>query len=257
MPLRDDAPIGAPCWIDLFSSDTDRSREFYGDLFGWTSEAGGPEFGGYITFSRDGVVVAGCMHNDGSGPPDFWTTYLAVEDAQKIVDATPDHGGVVHLAPMAVGDLGVMGMVADPSGAAIGLWQPGEHRGFGVLAEPGAPAWFELHTRDFGPAVAFYHDVFGWDVHAVGDSDEFRYSTLGEGDGALAGMMDAAAFLPESLPSYWAVYFAVDDVDASVAQAVALGATVLEPATDNPYGRLVQLADPTNAPFRLTGPNVG
>ena len=43
MPTRDVAPIGAPCWIDLMSSDTDKSRAFYGELFGWTSEAAGEE----------------------------------------------------------------------------------------------------------------------------------------------------------------------------------------------------------------------
>ena len=41
-----------------------------------------------------------------------------------------------------------MAMVADPGGAAIGVWQPGLHKGFGIWGEPSTPAWFELHTRD-------------------------------------------------------------------------------------------------------------
>jgi predicted enzyme related to lactoylglutathione lyase len=44
---------------------------FYGGLFGWTSEDAGPEYGGYINFSKDGVQVAGCRKNDDtSGMPD-------------------------------------------------------------------------------------------------------------------------------------------------------------------------------------------
>ena len=35
MPKRDSAPIGAPCWIDLFTTDPDKSAAFYGDLLGW------------------------------------------------------------------------------------------------------------------------------------------------------------------------------------------------------------------------------
>ena len=66
MPLRDTAPVGAPCWTDLFTSDPDASRAFYGELFGWTSESAGDEYGGYVNFSKDGVRVAGCMRNDGS-----------------------------------------------------------------------------------------------------------------------------------------------------------------------------------------------
>ena len=41
MPLRDLAPVGAPCWVDLFTSDPDATRAFYGELFGWKSESAG------------------------------------------------------------------------------------------------------------------------------------------------------------------------------------------------------------------------
>ena len=46
MPTVDAIPAGAPCWIELFTSDTDSGRAFYRDLFGWTSEDAGPEYGG-------------------------------------------------------------------------------------------------------------------------------------------------------------------------------------------------------------------
>ena len=56
---------GAPCWIDLFSSDTERAKDFYGQLFGWTTMDPGPEYGGYFIFQKDGKAVAGCMGNSG------------------------------------------------------------------------------------------------------------------------------------------------------------------------------------------------
>ena len=97
MPKRDRAPLGAPCWVDLFSSDTDRARAFYGELFGWTSEQSGPEFGGYVNFVKNGAPIAGCMHNDGSqGMPDTWSVYLATDDAQRTADATLANGGQVY-----------------------------------------------------------------------------------------------------------------------------------------------------------------
>ena len=197
MPKRDSAPIGAPCWIELFTSDTDKGRAFYGELFGWTSEQTGEEFGGYINFFKDGVPVGGCMRNDGStGVPNLWSVYLATDDAQKVTDAAPAHGGEVIVPAMQVADLGSMAVVTDPGGASIGGWQPGLNKGFGILDEPGAPSWFELHTRDYDASVRFYEDVFKWDAHAVSDSPEFRYTTLGEGDDALAGIMDATASCP-------------------------------------------------------------
>ena len=57
--------VGAPCWIDLYSSDTEKATEFYGGLFGWTTEMQREEFGGYFTFLKDGKHVGGCMANSG------------------------------------------------------------------------------------------------------------------------------------------------------------------------------------------------
>jgi predicted enzyme related to lactoylglutathione lyase len=157
---------------------------------------------------------------------------------------------------MDVGDLGVMASVVDPGGALIGMWEAGEHKGFGVIDEPGAPAWFELHTRAYGPSLDFYRTVFGWDTFVASDAPEFRYTTLGEGDAALAGVMDDTVF-PGEGPALWHVYIKVDDADAASARVVELGGTIRQAAQDTPYGRLVEAVDPTGTMFKLTGPNVG
>jgi uncharacterized protein len=252
VPKRDSAPIGAPCWVDLFTSEPDKSRAFYERLFGWTSEDAGEEYGGYINFLKDGIPVAGCMRNDGqSGSPDLWSVYLATDDAKATADAAAANGGQVLVPPMDVMELGTMVLMTDVGQAAIGAWQPGLHKGFGILGEPGTPSWFELFTRDYDASVRFYREVFKWDAHDAGDTPEFRYTTLGEGDTVMAGIMDATAFLPEAVPAHWSVYFGVDDTDAALAQIVDLGGAIVVPAEDTPYGRLAQAADPTGARFKL------
>jgi predicted enzyme related to lactoylglutathione lyase len=244
--------VGAPCWIDLYSSDTARATEFYGQLFGWTAEPPEEGFGGYFTFTKDGKHVGGCMHNDGqAGVPDAWTVYLLTDDVEATAEATVRSGGQVHLAPMAVAENGHMAMIGDSGGAAVGVWQPGTQQGFEVRNELGTPNWFELHTRDYDATVGFYRDVFKWDAHTVSDTPEFRYTTLGEGDGQLAGIMDAAPFLPDGIPAHWSIYFGVSDTDAALEEIVALGGTVIRPAEDTPYGRLAQAADPTGTSFKL------
>ena len=252
MPLRDTAPAGAPCWIELFTSDPETTRAFYGELFDWKSEDAGAEYGGYVNFFKDGVRVAGCMRNDGtSGTPDVWSVYLAVDDAEATTAAAAAGGGRVILPPMQVHELGTMGLVTDPGDAAVGMWQPGLHQGFGIDQEPGAPAWFELHTRTYDASVEFYRTVFRWDAHVQSDTPEFRYTTYGEGEGRLAGIMDASGFLPEGLPAHWSIYFAVDDADATLARIVELGGSVVMGAEDTPFGRLAQAADPTGVLFKL------
>lgn len=253
MPKRDSAPLGAPCWVDLFTSDPDRSTAFYGRLLGWAAEDAGPEYGGYINFSRDGERVAGCMRNDGTqGVPDHWNVYLATADAKATVDAAAANGGTVIVPATDVpNDLGTMAVVIDAGQAAVGIWQPGVHKGFGLINEPGAPAWFQLNSRDYDASVGFYREVFGWDTHVMSDTPEFRYTTLGEGDAALAGIMDSTNFLPEGVPPHWSVIFRVDDVDAALATIVDLGGSIVMPAEDTPYGRLAQAADGTGANFGL------
>jgi hypothetical protein len=242
---------GAPCWIDLYSADTDAAIAFYGDLFGWKAEAPQEEFGGYFTFTKNGKHVAGCMRNDGElGYPDAWGVHLMTDDVERLAKDVPAHGGTVEMGPMVVGENGSSAMIRDPGGAILGAWQPAAQQGFELTGEVGSPAWFELHTRDYDRCVDFYRDVFAWDAHVVSDTDEFRYTTLGEGESQLAGIMDDSPY-PEEGPAHWAVYFAVDDADAALEKIVALGGSVVRAAEDTPYGRLAQAADPTGAAFRL------
>ncbi len=251
MPRRDVAPIGAPCWVDLYTSDPERAQAFYNELFGWTCEATGPEFGGYFNFSKDGVQVAGGMAHDGeTGTPDHWSVYLASDNAAATVDAAAARGRAVIVPAMAVMELGSMAVVTDPGGDAIGIWQPGLHKGFGVFGEPGTPSWFELHTRAYDAALQFYRDVCKWDTATVSDAPEFRYTTLNDGDVQLAGIMDASVF-PDGAPTGWSIYFGTDDTDKSLARIVDLGGKIVLPAEDTPYGRLAQASDPTGSLFKL------
>jgi uncharacterized protein len=248
MPTRDPAPKGAPCWFDLSSSDTDKTRAFYGELFGWTAEDPNEEFGGYINFQRDGVRIAGCMANDGSMGPDGWSVYLATDDILKVAEAAPAAGGAVMMPPMAVGDLGQMAFLTDPGGAVVGAWQPGAHAGFTVVNEAGAPGWFELHTKAWKASLDFYRDVFGEEVQDV-SVEEFHYAMFVAGDDQLAGVVDSSAW--DDDPTGWFVYITVDSADDTAAKAVQLGGTVVQAPEDTPYGRLATLHDSTGATIKL------
>ncbi len=249
---------GTPCWVDLFTHDPDAARAFYGAVLGWDATDGDPQFGGYVTFTSDGHRVAGMMRNDGSnGTPDMWSTYVSTADIEASVATATAAGAQVLAPPMVVGDLGSMAVLLDPAGAAFGLWQPGSHTGFGKYNEPGAVVWDEVHSKDFAKTVDFYSTLFGWTIQKTSDTDEFRYYE-GQIDGeTVAGIMDSAGFLPPDVPSHWAVYFSVADVDTAAATAVGLGAKVLRGPEDTPYGRMADLTDPTGAAFKLHSENAG
>jgi predicted enzyme related to lactoylglutathione lyase len=253
MPTRD-TPFtpGTPCWIDLFSSDTARSKSFYGSVLGWDFEDSGPEFGGYITARSEGHQVAGLMLNDGqAGTPDQWNTYLATQDIDASIAAATERGATLVVPAMVVADQGSMALLIDPAGGAVGLWQSDKHIGFTKYGEPGSVVWDELQSKDFGTAKEFYAEVFGWTYDVTSDTEGFRYLTAKVGDDQVAGLLDAAPFLPPEVPSHWAVYFNVADVDAAVATAVAAGASVQMAPEDTPFGRMARLTDSTGASFHL------
>ena len=252
MPIRDSAPPGAPVWIDLASSNPQLVKSFYAQLFGWTFEESGEEFGHYINFFKDGQHIAGLMQNQQPGAPDSWVTYLCSVDAKATADAVSAASGQVIVPPMDIADLGTMAIATDSGGAVIGVWQPGEHKGYALAGEAGAPVWHELHTTAYDAVVPFYQQAFGWETNVMSDTDDFRYTVMVAGGTQLAGVMDAATFLPPGTPSNWQVYLGSEDVDATLAKVVELGGAVTQAAEDTPYGRLAQAADPTGAVFKLS-----
>ena len=246
-------PTGAPCWMDLLTSDTERATRFYTELFGWTAGEGSPEFGGYFMYMKDGIPVAGCMPNQpGSGAADGWSVYLAAASTKMTADAAVAHGGALRVGPMDIADLGTEALLTDAVGARVGVWEAKSFPGFTEFTgEPGTPAYFELLTRDYRRAVGFYTDVFGWQGRVAGNTDEFRLTVLAEGKQTIAGIMDAAAFLPEGQADEWGVYLQVADADETLAIVGRLGGTVTQEAMDTPYGRLAGAADPLGVRFKI------
>ncbi|HJQ01288.1 MAG TPA: VOC family protein [Jatrophihabitans sp.] len=236
------------------SSDPAKAKEFYSALLGWTFDEASDEYGNYVTCQSDGHNVAGMMANPGTGAPDGWNTYICTQDAHATAEAAAGAGGKVLMPVMEVPEQGVMAMIADPAGAVFGVWQPIGHIGFQKYNEANSVTWDELHSKDFPASKDFYGAVFGWNYQVMGDTDEFRYVT-GQVDGQdVLGMMDASGYLPAEVPSHWAVYFSVEDVDAACAKAVELGGSVIRPAEDTPFGRIADMTDATGANFKLHGP---
>ncbi|MET8812547.1 VOC family protein [Streptomyces sp. NPDC004549] len=246
---------GTPCWVDLMAQDQQAALDFYRDLLGWQGTAGPAEFGGYAVCELLGKPVAGigpAMAPEGMPePPTVWTGYLASTDAEATQDQIVAAGGTLLVPVMDVGTLGRMLVAADPQGAVFGVWQPGDFFGAGVVNEPGALIWNELHTTDVEAAAAFYGDAFGIDIVPADGVDS--YWELHVGDRTVGGAT-LLANDPPNTPPHWLTYFAVDDVDSTVDALVKRGGTVLAPPFDMVAGRMTVVADPQGAPFALIKP---
>jgi predicted enzyme related to lactoylglutathione lyase len=253
---------GTPCWVDLGSPDLDASIEFYGALFGWQvpESENIEQTGGYRRATKNGADVVGMMPLMQEGQPPAWSTYVSVADAAATAAAVTEAGGSVIAEPMDVMGLGWMAVFADPTGAVFGIWQPGTFPGAGVVNEPGALAWNELNTRDLEGAKAFYGAVFGWTFEDNDMGEAGTYTTILHGDGLdgeilkvrspVGGILNMTERgVPDEIPAHWQVYFAVEDTDATVAQATERGGSVMVPPMEVPAGRFSILVDPHGASF--------
>jgi predicted enzyme related to lactoylglutathione lyase len=257
MTKRESAPIGAPCWVDLWTSDVEASRRFYAELFGWVAEQPSPEHGGYFMFTREGVPIAGGMGDMGEmRADDAWKPYLASEDIEATLSLATEQGATVQAPAMAIDDLGIQAVITDPQGLVIGVWQPGSFPGFTVINEHGAPIFFAFDTDDYGGAVDFYRQAFGWNPLEEATEDGHHYAGYmdPETDRPLAGIGDEVENLAQGERPAWWVFWQSDDVDASVEKVLALGGTVLSAAKDGGLGRVARVADPAGARFWLCEP---
>lgn len=108
--------------------------------------------------------------------------------------------------------------------------------------------WHELYVPDEAAASQFYTEAlgFGTQDHTMADGTNYRMLTK-DGQG-VCGIWSTNNPQMQGTPPHWAVYVAVDDVDARVAKCVALGASVVVPAMDIPdVGRMSMIADPQGA----------
>jgi predicted enzyme related to lactoylglutathione lyase len=118
------------CHIDLPSADAERSKRFYGEIFGWQFETyPGTSYTG-ITTREDGILSGLGSLPEAVGlasaapgtvpyirPNDFEATLAAIERA----------GGTVLIPKTDVMGFGWFAHFRDPDGNVIGLWEDAEH----------------------------------------------------------------------------------------------------------------------------------
>jgi predicted enzyme related to lactoylglutathione lyase len=251
---------GVPCWIDTWQADAEGAVAFYARLFGWESEDTMPPNlpGRHFMCRLRGRDVAAVASRPGAAPQDTtWNTYVWVENANQAAAAATTAGGSVVMAPFESLDGGRIAMVADPVGATIGVWQPGEHKGAQLVNEPGAWAMSQLQTPDPEGAKAFYGAVFGWHAEVFGSPEDgialWRLPGYVGGEPHQPVPRDVVATMgPSGDKPTWMLDFWIHDADAAAATARQLGGAVVATPFDAPPFRSAVLADREGAAFSVS-----
>jgi uncharacterized protein len=242
-----------PVWTDLSTSDPAAARDFYTKVFGWKVEVNpDPQYGGYALAKAGGKDVAGIGPKQMEQQPSAWTVYIGTPNAAETAKKAEAAGAKIIAPVMEVGDQGHMAIIQDPTGAYLGLWQATNMQG-AQSTGANSMGWAELNARGFDKAESFYTKLFGWGQKKtamtegqLGDYTEFQL----HGD-SIAGGMEMNQMVPAEVPSYWMVYFNVDNVDKAFDKVIAEGGKEMLSPQDMPGGRFAIVSDPQGAAFGL------
>jgi len=257
MPEFERHEPGTFCYVELVTPDPVASGKFYTELFGWDrNDQDMGEFGIYTQYHLAGKVVAAQYkmnaEQEAMDVPPNWGQYVTVEDADATTTRARELGGQVVMGPADVMDYGRMSVLADPTGAVFYIWEPRANIGVEVRDDSGAMCWNELMTRDPEKAVSFYKGLFGWETEKMNLGPMGNYTLFNLPGGQVAGGMMPIQPEMGPVPAHWLVYFATDDVDATVARAGKLGAETLVPTMEIPdVGRFAVIKDPVGAVFAI------
>lgn len=244
--------VNKAAWVDLSSSDAQASRDFYSKVFGWQVEVDpDPQYGGYALAKLGGKDVGGIGPTQSPNAPTAWNLYIGTDDIDSLATKVQAAGGTVVAPPFDVGDQGRMAVFQDPAGAFISAWQGARMGGFQTEVS-NAYGWAELNARGVGKALPFYSKVFGWTTRTSDAGEGQPAYTEFQHDGhSIAGVWEMNPMVPAQVPSYWQVYFHVDDVDTAYKKSIHAGGHEMVAPQDFPGGRFAIVTDPQGASFGL------
>ena len=232
--------VGRFVWHDCNSTDPEKAKAFYTELFGWELEVWKPGEMDYAMIKAQDDMHGGFGQAQG-GAPSHWLGHVIVEDTDAAAERARGLGATVLAGPMDIPEVGRMNVIRDPQGAVVSLFTPAGE----APRSEGVFVWDELMATDVEAAKRFYGEVVGWTAEPMEIPGSPPYTQLMRTDGSPgAGLMTK----PDDVPggAVWLSYVGVADVDAAVAKAESLGGSSPMAAFDVPnVGRVGVIADPT------------
>ena len=241
-------------WHELFSNDTGAAAAFYSRVMGWQAQPFSPG-SPYLLFSnKAGRALAGAMalsdEARAMGTTPHWRGYIGASDVDAIVAQASRLGARILEPARDLPAVGRAAMLADPEGARFGVYRPLNDMGASGPGESGF-AWCELAARSRETALAFYQQLFGWELRAPMDmGGGFQYQTFGFGGQDFGGAYTIPADRP--MPPAWCPYASCASADEAAGKVIGAGGQLCHGPIDVPGGgRILQFFDPQHALFAV------
>jgi predicted enzyme related to lactoylglutathione lyase len=125
-------------------------------------------------------------------------------------------------------------------------------------AKPNRFVWYELMSRETGPAAGFYTAVIGWEARD-GSFPGQAYTLFSAGESTVAGLLPLPAHLAaRGVGPHWTGYIGVEDLAGTLERIRQAGGAVHHgPEAVPGVGSLAVAGDPQGAVFSLLQPEPG
>ena len=110
--------------IELSADDVAAAKKFYKSIFDWKLEDSNMPGGMTYTMLDVGKGTGGGMTPKMMPQqPTAWLAYVEVADVKKTIAKAKSAGATVFVEYQPIGEMGAIGVFADPQGAALGVWE--------------------------------------------------------------------------------------------------------------------------------------
>jgi predicted enzyme related to lactoylglutathione lyase len=110
--------------VELNTTDVEKAKDFYGRLFEWTLEDIPMGDGTYTLIKVGQGTGGGIMKHPMPGAPSAWLAYVLVDEIRAATDKARSLGANIVQDVTEVMGMGWLSILIDPTGAALGMWQP-------------------------------------------------------------------------------------------------------------------------------------
>ena len=110
--------------VELATTDYEQAKTFYSKLFNWKLQDMSMGDGMTYTMIEPGDGTGGGMMKQLSpSAPSAWLAYVDVDDIKAATDKAKSLGATIKRDVTEIPGMGWFSVLADPTGATIGLWQ--------------------------------------------------------------------------------------------------------------------------------------
>jgi predicted enzyme related to lactoylglutathione lyase len=113
---------------ELNTSDVAAAKAFYKKIFDWKFQDMPAGTQTYTMLNEGGRGIGGIQQQPMPGAPSAWLPYVTVGDVKKTLERAREAGATVVLDYHEIGANGAIGILVDPTGATLGLWESAKKR---------------------------------------------------------------------------------------------------------------------------------